>query len=83
MDSEEEEVASEEDDTYGVDALETLLQKLKPKSVPDEEAAVPKTSPSVKWKIELPKMQNKTVDDDHQDMVRLHTTYLHTYSYCC
>lgn len=48
---------SDEEDNYGVDALEMLLQKLKPKTVQDRTPPLP--CPAVKWKIELPKLQDE------------------------
>jgi len=60
----EEEISSsnsDEEDNYGVDALELLLQKLKPKTVQDRTPPLP--CPDRKWKIELPKLQDE--EDTH------------------
>jgi hypothetical protein len=46
---------SDEEDNYGVDALELLLQKLKPKTTHVEEETSCSPAPTLNWKIELPK----------------------------
>jgi hypothetical protein len=51
---------SDEEDNYGVDALELLLQKLKPnKTVPVMRPPPPRLRPCppLNWKIELPNLQ--------------------------